>query len=173
MVSLLVPGVHGFMITDGAAWIITPRERKPQTFPGKTSTPDYGCWSANSLSPWIRWVPFPWVVFGIPNEAKETTNSTTRRATLARRPRRRGPPAHWVGLLASFARRCGWRLFAWAMTSNRFHLDLRTPQPNLAAGRHDRSSYREYLGLREAAAWLDCQTVPDLGTDCQSVPDCQ
>jgi REP element-mobilizing transposase RayT len=136
-----------------------------------------------------------------------------------------GDRERWVSLLERVALRCGWRLFAWALISNHFHLYLRTPQPNLSAGMHDLnsgyasafnrryrrsgalfqgrfkailvedeshaleltrylhlnavraklaerpeeyawSSYREYLGLREPAAWLDCQAVlRELGKD--------
>jgi len=124
----------------------------------------------------------------------------------------------WVELLDRVATRCGWRVFAWVLMSNHFHLYLRTPQPNLSAGMHDLnsgyasyfnrryrrcgallqgrfkavlvedeshalelsryvhlnpvrarlverpdeygwSSYRDYLGSRQAPAWLDWETV--------------
>ena len=47
---------------------------------------------------------------------------------------------HWAGLLERVAVRCGWRLFAWVLMSNHFHLYLRTPQPNLSVGMHDLNS---------------------------------
>ncbi len=40
----------------------------------------------------------------------------------------------WFRLLNRHATRCGWRVFAYALLSNHFHLFLRTPQPNLSAG---------------------------------------
>jgi len=46
----------------------------------------------------------------------------------------------WLDLLDRVATRCGWRVFAWALMSNHFHLYLRTPQPNLSAGMHDLNS---------------------------------
>jgi REP element-mobilizing transposase RayT len=124
----------------------------------------------------------------------------------------------WLELLERVATRCGWRVFAWTLLDNHFHLYLRTPQPNLSAGMHDLnsgyasffnrrhrrcgalfqgrfkavlvendshateltryihlngvrariverpedygwSSCQDYLGMRKAPAWLDCQTV--------------
>ena len=46
----------------------------------------------------------------------------------------------WLGLLERVATRCGWRIFAWVLMGNHFHLHLRTPQPNLSAGMHDLNS---------------------------------
>jgi REP element-mobilizing transposase RayT len=46
----------------------------------------------------------------------------------------------WLELLDRVATRCGWRVFAWALMSNHFHLYLRTPQPNLSAGMHGLNS---------------------------------
>jgi len=46
----------------------------------------------------------------------------------------------WLELLDRIATRCGWRLFAWVLMSNHFHLYMRTPQPNLSAGMHDLNS---------------------------------
>ncbi len=43
----------------------------------------------------------------------------------------------WLRLLGRVARRCTWRVFAWALLDNHFHLYLRTPRPNLSAGMHD------------------------------------
>ena len=40
----------------------------------------------------------------------------------------------WLRLLDRHATRCGWRVFAYALLSNHFHLFLRTPQPNLSEG---------------------------------------
>lgn len=46
----------------------------------------------------------------------------------------------WLRLLERTATRCGWRVFAWALMTNHFHLYLRTPQPNLSSGMHDLNS---------------------------------
>ena len=46
----------------------------------------------------------------------------------------------WLRLLDKTATRCGWRVFAWVLMSNHFHLYLRTPQPNLSVGMHDLNS---------------------------------
>jgi len=43
----------------------------------------------------------------------------------------------WIRLLDRVATRCGWRLFAWVLMTNHFHLFLRTPEPNLSSGMHD------------------------------------
>ncbi len=47
---------------------------------------------------------------------------------------------HWLRLLERVAVRCDWRVFAWVLMSNHFHLYLRTPQPNLSVGMHDLNS---------------------------------
>lgn len=124
----------------------------------------------------------------------------------------------WLELLARVATRCGWRVFAWVLMSNHFHLFVRTPRPNLSTGMHDLnsgyasgfnrryrrcgslfqgrfkavlveddshaleltryvhlnpvrasiveqleeygwSSYQDYLAVRKAPEWLDCETV--------------
>jgi len=65
-----------------------------------------------------------------------TSRGWERRAVVRdERDRRR-----WFELLDRVASRCGWRLFAWVLMSNQFHLYLRTPQPNLSAGMHDLNS---------------------------------
>ncbi len=46
----------------------------------------------------------------------------------------------WLELLDRVASRSGWRVFAWGLMNNHFHLYLRTPQPNLSAGMHDLNS---------------------------------
>jgi REP element-mobilizing transposase RayT len=46
----------------------------------------------------------------------------------------------WLDLLDRVALRCGWRVFAWVLMTNHWHLFLRTPQPNLSAGMHDLNS---------------------------------
>jgi REP element-mobilizing transposase RayT len=46
----------------------------------------------------------------------------------------------WWELLDRVAVHCGWRVFAWVLMTNHWHLFLRTPQPNLSAGMHDLNS---------------------------------
>jgi REP element-mobilizing transposase RayT len=46
----------------------------------------------------------------------------------------------WLRLLDRVATRSNWRIFAWVLMSNHFHLFLRTPEPNLSAGMHDLNS---------------------------------
>ena len=48
--------------------------------------------------------------------------------------------AHWVRLLDRVARRFGWRVFAWALMRNHWHLFLSTPEANLSRGMHDLNS---------------------------------
>ena len=43
----------------------------------------------------------------------------------------------WLGLLDRVATRRGWRVFAWVLMGNHFHLFLRTPEGDLSAGMHD------------------------------------
>ncbi len=43
----------------------------------------------------------------------------------------------WLRLLDRNASRCGWRVFAFALLDNHFHLYLRTPQANLSTGMRD------------------------------------
>ncbi|MBL7037462.1 MAG: transposase [Pirellulaceae bacterium] len=43
----------------------------------------------------------------------------------------------WLRLLDRNATRCGWRVFAFALLDNHFHLYLRTPQANLSTGMRD------------------------------------
>jgi REP element-mobilizing transposase RayT len=43
---------------------------------------------------------------------------------------------HWLELLDRVAVRCGWRVFAWVLMTNHFHLYLRTPEPNLRRTRN-------------------------------------
>lgn len=43
----------------------------------------------------------------------------------------------WLRLLGGNATRCGWRVFAFALLDNHFHLYLRTPRANLSTGLRD------------------------------------
>jgi REP element-mobilizing transposase RayT len=43
-------------------------------------------------------------------------------------------------LLDQVVTRCGWRVFAWVLMTNHFHLFVRTPEANLSAGVHDLNS---------------------------------
>lgn len=46
----------------------------------------------------------------------------------------------WAALLDVAATRHGWRILAWVLMNNHFHLFLRTPKPNLSSGMHDLNS---------------------------------
>ena len=46
----------------------------------------------------------------------------------------------WLALLGRVAERRDWRVFAWALMDNHFHLFLRTPHGDLSAGMHDLNS---------------------------------
>ena len=48
--------------------------------------------------------------------------------------------AHWVRLMDRVAARSGWRVFAWALMRNHWHLFLATPEANLSRGMHDLNS---------------------------------
>jgi len=55
----------------------------------------------------------------------------------------------WLALLDEVARRRGWRVFAWALMGNHFHLFVRTPEPDLSAGLHDlNSGYATWFNRR-------------------------
>jgi REP element-mobilizing transposase RayT len=47
---------------------------------------------------------------------------------------------NWLRLLDRVALRFGWRVFAWVLMSNHWHLFVSTPEPNLSRGMHDLSS---------------------------------
>jgi len=46
----------------------------------------------------------------------------------------------WLALLDAVATRRRWRVFAWVLMGNHFHLFLRTPDADLSAGMHDLNS---------------------------------
>lgn len=48
--------------------------------------------------------------------------------------------AKWLELLDRVAARRRWRVFAWALMTNHFHLFLQTPEADLSAGMHDLNS---------------------------------
>ena len=51
-----------------------------------------------------------------------------------------GDRQRWLHLLGEVAGRRGWRVLAWALMTNHFHLFVRTPEPDLSAGLHDLNS---------------------------------
>ncbi len=52
----------------------------------------------------------------------------------------------WLDLLDGVCRRRDWRVFAWVLMDNHFHLFLRTPHADLSAGMHDlNSGYATYF----------------------------
>ena len=48
--------------------------------------------------------------------------------------------SHWLRLLDRVALRFDWRIYAWALMRNHWHLFLMTPEPNLSRGMHDLNS---------------------------------
>jgi putative transposase len=55
----------------------------------------------------------------------------------------------WDKLFDRVVVRCGWRVFAWALMDNHYHLFLQTPEPNLSAGMHDlNSGYATWFNRR-------------------------
>jgi putative transposase len=57
----------------------------------------------------------------------------------------------WFRLLDRHATRCQWRVFAYALLDNHFHLFLRTPEPNLSDGMHGfESGYVTLFNRRHA-----------------------
>jgi REP element-mobilizing transposase RayT len=65
------------------------------------------------------------------------TNRGLERREIVRTDRDRNT---WLRLLHRVATRCDWRVFAFVLLDNHFHLFLRTPKPNLSAGMHDLES---------------------------------
>lgn len=56
---------------------------------------------------------------------------------------------HWLKLLGRTAERCGWQVFAFSLLDNHYHLLLRTPEGQLAAGMHQlNSDYAGYFNRR-------------------------
>jgi hypothetical protein len=45
--------------------------------------------------------------------------------------------ARWLGLLGDVVRRRDWRVLAWVLMDNHFHLFVRTPGGDISAGMHD------------------------------------
>ncbi|MBM4043421.1 MAG: hypothetical protein FJ290_33455 [Planctomycetes bacterium] len=55
----------------------------------------------------------------------------------------------WLALLAKTVERQHWRVFAFALLDNHFHLFLQTPEPNLSVGMHDLcGTYAGYFNRR-------------------------
>ena len=53
--------------------------------------------------------------------------------------------ARWLSLLSDVADRREWRVLAWALMANHFHLFVRTPAADISAGMHDLNS--AYAGI--------------------------
>lgn len=55
----------------------------------------------------------------------------------------------FVLMLSQTVTRFGWRLFAWVLMSNHYHLLIQTPQPNLSRGMHWLNArYAQWFNLR-------------------------
>ncbi len=57
----------------------------------------------------------------------------------------------WMRLLDRVARRCEWRVFAYVLLDNHFHLFIRTPNADLSVGMHDlQSGYATLFNQRHS-----------------------
>ncbi|MBM4031372.1 MAG: addiction module toxin RelE [Planctomycetes bacterium] len=74
---------------------------------------------------------------GIPGGFYHVTSRGTERREIVRDDSDR---RKWVELLGEVASRRRWRVFAWALMTNHFHLFLETPDADLSAGMHDLNS---------------------------------
>jgi putative transposase len=70
----------------------------------------------------------------IPNGVYHVTNRGLDRSPIVREEADRWD---WYRQFDRAASRCRWRVFAYALMDNHFHIFLRTPQPNLSGGMHD------------------------------------
>jgi len=73
----------------------------------------------------------------IPNGLYHVTSRGLERRAIVREHRDR---EHWTELLDRVADRRQWRVLAWALLDNHFHLFVRTPHADLSAGMHDLNS---------------------------------
>jgi len=73
----------------------------------------------------------------IPNGLYHVTSRGLERRAIVGQDRDR---EHWLELLGRVAARRQWRVLAWALLENHFHLFVRTPQADLSAGMHDLNS---------------------------------
>jgi len=73
----------------------------------------------------------------IENGVYHVTARGWERRTIVRSDRDR---ENWLKLFDEVVTRCGWRVFAWVLMTNHFHLFVRTPEANLSAGMHDLNS---------------------------------
>jgi len=59
--------------------------------------------------------------------------------------------AKWLGLLKETVEACNWRMFAFALMDNHFHLFMQTSDGNLSSGMHAfNGSYAKYVNTRHA-----------------------
>ncbi|HUG93402.1 MAG TPA: transposase, partial [Planctomycetaceae bacterium] len=102
------------------------------------------------------WTPDPWLrtMAAMPRQprlqiadgAYHVTNRGLERRDIVRDDSDR---REWYRLFDRAAKRCGWRVFAWTLLNNHFHIFLRTPEPNLSEGMHDlQSGYVSLFNLR-------------------------
>ena len=73
----------------------------------------------------------------IPDGLYHVTNRGLERRVIVRDDRDR---VRWHELLGRVAKRRRWRVFAWALMDNHFHLFLQTPDADLSEGMHDLES---------------------------------
>ena len=78
----------------------------------------------------------------IPNGVYHVTSRGLERRSIVRSQAHR---QRWLEMLATVCLRRAWRVFAWVLMDNHFHLFLETPHADLSAGMHDlNSGYATY-----------------------------
>jgi putative transposase len=58
--------------------------------------------------------------------------------------------AAWVAVLDEACERFGWRVHAWCLMTNHYHLLVETPQGNLSAGMRQLRAIADAFGVHEA-----------------------
>ncbi|HUG71206.1 MAG TPA: helix-turn-helix domain-containing protein [Pirellulaceae bacterium] len=82
----------------------------------------------------------------VPDGVYHVTNRGVDRQAIVRDDRDRWK---WFDQFSDAATACRWRVFAYALLDNHFHLFVRTPEPNLSDGMHDfESSFASSINRR-------------------------
>jgi len=82
----------------------------------------------------------------VPDGTYHVTNRGLERREIVRDD---GDRHRWHSLLGRVAEQRRWRVFAWALMGNHFHLFLQTPEADLSAGMHDlQSGYASAFNVR-------------------------
>ena len=89
---------------------------------------------------------------GIPGSEYHVTSRGLERRVVVRDDTNR---KKWLSLLGEVADRREWRVLAWALMDNHFHVFVRTPAADISAGMHDlNSGYASILNCRHARCRL-------------------